>query len=50
MSELVLSANLVDDELLVTVCFEIFYTNLIGDTHSDQEIVVFRYIVGTQLS
>jgi len=50
MSEFVLPANLIDDEIRITVRFEIFNPNLIGDLHPDQESVVFRYIVGTRLS
>ena len=43
-------ANLVNDEFRVTVCLEIFNANLIGDLHSDQEGIVFSYIVGAWLS
>ena len=50
MPDFVLSANLVNDEFRVTVCFEIFNANLIGDLHSNQEGIVFRYIVGAGLS
>jgi len=50
MPDFVLSANLVDDELLITVCFEIFNANLIGDLHPDQESIIFCYNVETWLS
>ena len=33
MPDFVLSANLVNDEFRVTLCFEIFNANLIGDLH-----------------
>ena len=49
MSDLVLPTNLVNDEFRVTVCFEIFNANLIVDLHSNQEGIVFRYIVGAGL-
>ena len=49
MSDFVLPANLVNDELIVTVCFEIFNANLIGDLYSNQVGIIFRYIVGTWL-
>jgi len=45
MSDFVFPANLVNDEFRVTVCFEIFNANLIGDLHPNQEGIVFRYIV-----
>ena len=47
MSNFVLPVNLINDELRVTLCFEIFNANLIGDLHPDQESIVFYYIVGT---
>jgi len=47
ISDLVLPANSINDELRVTVCFEIFNANLISDLHPNQESIVFRYIVGT---
>ena len=49
MSDLVLPANLTDDELRVTVCLEIFNANLIGELHPNQEGIILRYIVGTRL-
>ena len=49
MSDFVLSANLVNDEFRVTICLEIFNANLIGDLHSNQEGIVFRYVVGVGL-
>ena len=49
MSDFVLPVNLVNDEFRVTVCFEIFNANLIGNLHSNQEGIVFRYIVGAWL-
>ena len=45
MSDFILPANLVNDEFRVTVCLEIFSANLIGDLHSNQEGIVFRYVV-----
>jgi len=50
MSDFVPLANLVNDELRVTICFKIFNANLIGDLQSDQESIVFRYVIGTWLS
>ena len=49
MSDLILPANLVNDEFRVTVCFETFNANLIVDLHSDQESIVFYYVVGAWL-
>jgi len=50
MSDFILPANLVNDELLITVCFEIFGSNLFNKLHPDLESIVFRDIVGTRLS
>ena len=40
MSDLLLPANLVDDEFGVTICLEIFNANLIGELHPNQEGIV----------
>jgi len=50
VTDFALPAYLIDDELWITIRFEIFNTNLIGDLHLDQDIIVFYYIVGTHLS
>ena len=50
MSDFVLLVNLVDDDFLITVCFEIFDSNLFSELHLDQGGVVFQEIVGTRLS
>ena len=47
MPDFVLSANLVNDEFRVTVYFEIFNPNFIGDLYSDQESIAFRFIIRT---
>ena len=49
MFDFVPPANLVNDEFRVTICLEIFNANLIGDLHSNQEGIVFRYIIGAGL-
>jgi len=49
MSDFILPVNLVNDEFRVTVCSKIFNANLIGDLHSNQESIVFCYIVGAWL-
>ena len=36
-----MSDNLIDDELWITVCFEIFDSNIFSKLHLDQEGVVF---------
>jgi len=49
MSDFILPANLVDDELRITICIEIFDSNLFSKLHPDQESVVFRNVIGTRL-
>jgi len=49
MPDFVLPANLVNDEFRVTICLEILNTNFTGDLHSNQEGIVFRYVVGAGL-
>jgi len=41
MSDFVLSVNLVDDELRITKCFEISYSNLFSKLYPDQKSIVF---------
>ena len=49
MSEFALPANLVDDEFWITICLEIFDSNLFNKLHPDQKSVVLWDIYGTRL-
>jgi len=48
MRDLIITLNLVDDQLRIIISFKVSYLNLLSELEANEQSIVLNYIVGTR--